>query len=36
VAMSALQLTTQGDLFRLTRKDVLHLMASESIGQLIR
>jgi 2-dehydro-3-deoxygluconokinase len=36
VAMSALQLTTQGDLFRLTRKDVLHLMASESVGQLIR
>jgi len=36
VAMSALQLTTEGDLFRLTRKDVLQLMASESIGQLIR
>jgi 2-dehydro-3-deoxygluconokinase len=36
VAMSALQLTTQGDLFRLTRKDVLHLMASDSVGQLIR
>ena len=36
VAMSALQLTTEGDLFRLTRKDVLQLMASESVGQLIR
>jgi 2-dehydro-3-deoxygluconokinase len=36
VAMSALQLTTEGDLFRLTRKDVLQLMASENIGQLIR
>jgi len=36
VAMSALQLTTQGDLFRLTRKDVLQLMASENVGQLIR
>jgi 2-dehydro-3-deoxygluconokinase len=36
VAMSALQLTTEGDLFRLARKDVLQLMASESIGQLIR
>jgi 2-dehydro-3-deoxygluconokinase len=36
VAMSALQLTTQGDLFRLSRKDVLQLMASESVGQLIR
>jgi 2-dehydro-3-deoxygluconokinase len=36
VAMSALQLTTEGDLFRLSRKDVLQLMASESIGQLIR
>jgi hypothetical protein len=34
--MSALQLTTEGDLFRLTRKDVLQLMASENIGQLIR
>jgi 2-dehydro-3-deoxygluconokinase len=36
VAMSALQLTTQGDLFRLSRKDVLQLLESESIGQLIR
>jgi 2-dehydro-3-deoxygluconokinase len=36
VAMSALQLTTEGDLFRLSRKDVLQLMTSESIGQLIR
>jgi 2-dehydro-3-deoxygluconokinase len=36
VAMSALQLTTEGDLFRLTRKDVLQLMGSESVGQLIR
>ena len=36
VAMSALQLTTEGDLFRLSRKDVLQLMASEIVGQLIR
>jgi len=36
VAMSALQLTTEGDLFRLSRKDVLQLMGSENIGQLIR
>jgi 2-dehydro-3-deoxygluconokinase len=36
VAMSALQLTTEGDLFRLSRADVLQLMASESVGQLIR
>jgi 2-dehydro-3-deoxygluconokinase len=36
VAMSALQLTTAGDLFRLSRKDVIQLMASENIGQLIR
>jgi 2-dehydro-3-deoxygluconokinase len=36
VAMSALQLTTEGDLFRLSRPDVLQLMGSESVGQLIR
>jgi len=36
VAMSALQLTTEGDLFRLSRADVLQLMASGSSGQLIR
>jgi 2-dehydro-3-deoxygluconokinase len=36
VAMSALQLTTEGDLFRLSRADVLQLIASESVGQLIR
>jgi 2-dehydro-3-deoxygluconokinase len=36
VAMSALQLTTEGDLFRLSRADVIQLMAWGSSGQLIR
>jgi 2-dehydro-3-deoxygluconokinase len=36
VAMSALQLTTEGDLFRLSRKDVIQLMAAENVVQLIR
>ena len=36
VAMSALQLTTEGDLFRLSRADVLQLMASGGSAQLIR
>jgi len=36
VAMSALQLTTAGDLFRFSRGDVLELMASEGPMQLVR
>ena len=36
VAMSALQLTTEGDLFRLSRAEVLQLMAAGGSAQLIR
>jgi 2-dehydro-3-deoxygluconokinase len=36
VAMSALQLTTAGDLFRFSRAEVLELMATEGAIQLVR
>jgi 2-dehydro-3-deoxygluconokinase len=36
VAMSALQLTTAGDLFRFSRAEVLDLMAAEGVIQLVR